>query len=105
MTPEEHLEARAEQLVEAIDRTILADPTTYHGSEYADERRRWISERILDVVRTERSAEKCKLCAGVGSVPIYNDCGEYTHQRCIPCHGSGSVPGELLVVGLIGGEG
>ncbi len=109
VTPEEHLEARAEQLVEAMSRALCG--SVYNGEEVGwvsrwellsrGQRDLWLAQAraALNVVRTERSQITCATCGGT-TVLIDKD----LRTRCTACI-DGSVPGELLVVGLIGGEG
>ncbi len=96
------LEARAEQLVDAFVRAIeAADDYACSPRDYA--------EAVLNVVRTEREMLVCRECGGSGYDSAPSDWpDEFTAENgpgpCQRCDGSGSVPGELLVVGLIGGE-
>ncbi len=128
MTPEEHLEARAEQLVERMARErrrheFVADArTSAHRCACGDwtvdkgsgDRGAWVQwhrhvERAaLNVVLTEREQITCPTCKGTGEDPTavaLEKLSAVLDLRCYPCKGSGSVPDELLVVGLIGGEG
>ncbi len=86
-------EARAEQLVEAFVRAIeAADDYACSPRDYA--------EAVLNVVRTERSQITCATCGGDGHDRNVTE----GVDACARCNGRGSVPGELLVVGLIGDD-
>ncbi len=88
------LEARAEQLVEAMARAM-------EGEGLLGARLTAMAHAALNVVRTEREQITCPSCGGTGDT-VQTVVGARELLPCRDCHGSGSVPGELLVVGLIG---
>ncbi len=119
MTPEER-EARAEQLVEKMAQerrghdwwpenrgcrcgwlaAVLDDaaPSSF------DQWERHVESAVLNVVRTERSQITCPSCVGTRFVryPAVRVGGQGVQTDPCPTCIDGSVPGELLVVGLIG---
>jgi hypothetical protein len=119
VTPEEHLEARAEQLVDAMRverarhallvgefRTDCSCGLNLSAPAESAERDLFaahVESAVLNVVRTERSQITCPTCGGKRFVK-FSPSGAVEDTRSRPCPDciDGSVPGELLVVGLIG---
>ncbi len=105
------LEARAEQLVEATARAMYEgiwghSPEDDDSPEYAESRMRKHREdarAALNVVCTKREQIMCERCDGEGTENVTTARG-IDRRECPDCHGTKSVPGKLLVVGLIGGE-
>ncbi len=102
--PVTDLEARAERLVAAMAAEIceFRDPgSAHHPDRPFCAFSREMARAALNVVRAERSQITCPTCGGSGIWEA--DQGEgWETVHCNACNGSGSVPGELLVVGLIG---
>ncbi len=115
---EDRREARAEQLIDAVARALyeLSDPIIGWGERLSgdDAAFKEGARAALNVVRTEREQITCPTCDGQGGsvteehVRFWGDGDEWStvlaEHTCETCQGARSVPGELLVVGLIGGE-